>query len=74
MRLTLSESLKIERATDAEIKYLLERMGVSADDLSPDEISQLELKARTRAESGFYHSVDQGIDERKERKAFGEDR
>lgn len=71
---TLSEMLKIERSTAAEMKHLLDTHNIDPEDVSPEVLEDIEDRARDRAEAAFDNWVDQGIDERKERKAFGEDR
>lgn len=68
MRRNQKESLKFEQALAYEMKRALDKLDV--EELAGEEMSEIERKASQSAEAAFDHWVDQGIDERKERKAF----
>lgn len=72
MRRNHKESLKFEQALALEMKHLMRKLDI--EELTAAEMAEIERKAGDRAEAAFDNWVDQGIDERKERKAFGEDR
>ena len=72
MRRNHKESLKFEQALALEMKHLMRKLDI--EELTAAEMQEIELKAEQRAEAGFDHWVNQGIDERKERKAFGDDK
>jgi hypothetical protein len=64
-----SEERVINNHANSIFKEMLKKRGQSSDDLTSRESDQLWQKARASAEAGFFHNVDQKIDERKERRA-----
>lgn len=72
VRRTHKESLKFEQALAYEMKHLMRKLDI--EELTAAEMAEIELKASDRAEAAFDNWVNQGIDERKERKAFGGDK